>query len=135
MTEKIKFFLSVFILVIFAFACSRFNAERNSDKQQQQQKQTKKEEPEKKDQYRIAENFKDNKSQIIDLIEGPATFDIKYEGNSNFNVRVLNSDGTVLDVLADVTGSYKGTKTITVPKTSSYILDVKCQGTWSVYRK
>jgi hypothetical protein len=90
---------------------------------------------EKKDQYRMGENFKDSKTQIIDLIEGPATFDIRYEGNSTFTAKLLNNNGDLIEILVDVTGSYKGTKLITVPKTSSYILDVKTTGTWSVYRK
>lgn len=130
MNGKTKYILSILIILLVASACSRFSGDRNADK-----KTSGKEEQERKDQYRIAENFKDNKSQIIDLIAGPATFEIKYEGNSTFNAKLLNSDGTIVEVLADVTGTYKGTKTITVPKTSSYILDVKCIGVWSIYRK
>jgi hypothetical protein len=131
MDGRIKYIISILILFLITTACSRFSGDKNIDKKQT----TTKEEPEKKDQYRIAENYSDNKSQIIDLIVGPATFEIKYEGTSTFIAKILNSDGTVLDVLADVTGSYKGTKTIHVPKTTSYILDVKCTGIWSIYRK
>lgn len=130
MLNKSKFLIAVILCVLLAASCSKFRGEKDTNKTKQQTN-----EPEKKDQYRIAENFVDNKSQIIDLIEGPATFDIKFEGNGNFVAKILNDDGTVLDVLADVNGSYKGTKSITVPKTTSYILDVKCQGIWSVYRK
>jgi PBP1b-binding outer membrane lipoprotein LpoB len=130
MLNKSKFVLAVIICFLLVTACSKFRGEKDSDKNKQQTTQ-----PEQKDQYRIAENFVDNKSQFIDLIEGPATFDIKYEGNGNFVCKILNSDGTVLDILADVNGNYKGTKSITVPKTTSYILDVKCRGVWSVYRK
>jgi hypothetical protein len=129
MLNKSKFIIAVILCFLLATACSKFRGDKDTKTKQQTT------EPEKKDQYRIAENFVDNKSQIIDLIEGPATFDIKFEGNGNFVAKILNDDGTVLDVLADVNGSYKGTKSITVPKTTSYILDVKCQGTWSVYRK
>ncbi|RPI18606.1 MAG: hypothetical protein EHM58_04665 [Ignavibacteriae bacterium] len=131
MNGRIKFIISILILFLITTACSRFSGDRSVDKKQT----TGKEIPEQKDQYRIAENYSDNKSQIIDLIIGPATFDTEYKGNSTFNARILYSDGTVLDILADVTGPYKGTKTINVPKTSQYILDVRCQGIWSVYRK
>ena len=126
----IKYLLSLILLIGAATACNFFKAEKEKDKIS-----TRKVEEEKKDQYRIAENFTDSKSQIIDLIEGNATFELSYQGNSNFNVRLLYSDGTLLEVLADVTGPYKETKTITIPKTASYILDVKTVGRWSVYRK
>ena len=128
--ERCKYLISLILVLCLAVSCNYFKAEKDKDKTT-----TQKVEPEKKDQYRIAEIFSDNKSQIIDLIEGPATFEIIYRGNSSFLARVLYSDGTLLDVLADVTGPYKGTKTINVPKTTSYILDVKTLGNWSVYRK
>ena len=60
---------------------------------------------------------------------------MEYEGDSTFTVRLLNPDGSLVDVLADVKGSYRGKKTINVPKTGSYILDVKTTGRWSVYRQ
>ena len=108
-----------------------FKAKKDTDKNQQQT--TQKIEP--KDQYRMVEPFSGNKSQMVDLIAGPATFEIKYEGNTHFIAILLKTDGTILDTLANVNGSYKGTKSITVPETTGYVLDVKCEGTWSIYRK
>jgi hypothetical protein len=128
--ERYKYLISLILVLCLVLSCNIFKAEKDKNKTT-----TQKVEPEKKDQYRVAEIFSDNKSQIIDLIEGPATFEIEYRGSSSFNARILNSDGTLLVVLAEVTGPYKGTKTITAPKTTSYILDVKTTGYWSVYRK
>ena len=132
MSNRINFILSLFLIIALAFSCSWFKAKKDIEKDKSKTKTT---EQEKKDQYRMGENFQDNKAQIIDLIEGPATFDIKYEGTTNFTAHLLDPDGTLVEVLADVTGNYKGTKSINVPKTGSYILDVKCKGTWSIYRK
>ena len=92
-------------------------------------------EKEKKDQYRISDIFSDNKSQIIDLIEGDATFDIRYEGNTKFIARLLNSEGDIVEILAESDGPYKGVKSIKVPKTTSYILDVKTTGNWSISKR
>ncbi len=128
--ERYKYLISLTLILCLVFSCNLFKAEKDKNKTT-----TQKIEPEKKDQYRVAEIFSDNKSQIIDLIEGPATFDVEYRGNSSFSAKILNSDGTLLAVLAEVTGPYKGTKTITAPKTTSYILDVRTSGDWSVYRK
>lgn len=130
MRNHFKFLFSLLVIALLVFACGKKSEKDNQTTQTQQQP-----EPERKDQYRIAENFSGNAAQIIDLIEGPATFEIEYEGDSTFIMRLLNSDGSLVDVLADVNGNYRGTKTITVPKTSSYILDVKTTGRWSVYRK
>jgi hypothetical protein len=132
MKNTINFIISIMVLFSLAFSCSLFRA--NKDKEEESN-QTRVAEPEKKDQYRIAENYKDNKAQIIDLIQGSATFYIKYEGNTNFTARLLKPDGTLVEVLADINGSFKGSKTINVPETGSYILDIKCTGTWSIFRK
>jgi outer membrane biogenesis lipoprotein LolB len=132
MRNHLKFLLSLIVIALLVFACGKKSSkEQQTTQNQQQQKQ----EPERKDQYRIAEMYTGSKLQIIDLIEGTATFDIEHQGDSTFTARLLNSDGTLVAVLADVKGNYRGTKTITAPKTSSYILDVKTTGTWSVYRK
>lgn len=130
MSSNLKLFVSLLIMASLIFACSKKSV-KDTQKQQTQQQQ----EPERKDQYRIAEMYTGNKAQIIDLIQGTATFDIEFEGDSTFTARLLNPDGTLIEVLADVKGNYRGTKTITAPKTGSYILDVKTTGRWSVYRK
>ena len=132
MKYRITYIISLLVLAALVISCSFFKAKKEKEPNKTK---TQTVQPEKKDQYRMSENFQDNKAQIIDLIEGPATFEMKYEGNTNFTVKLLNPDGSFVEILADVTGSYKGTKSITVPRTGSYILDVKCTGTWSVYRK
>ena len=125
-----NFFIALVIL-FSAFTCGKFKPtqQQNTNTQQQTQK------PEPKDQYRIAENYSGNKSQMIDLIAGPATFDIKYDGSSRFLALLLNNEGGIVDTLADVIGSYKGEKSINVPLTTAYVVDVKCEGIWSIYRK
>lgn len=124
-------------MVVLALACQKKElAEKQKDFRERQEKlRLDSIEESKKDQYRIAEMYTDSKSQIIDLIEGPATFEIKYEGSGNFTAKLLNSNGEIAEILADVNGPYSGTKAVTVPRTGSYILDVKCKGSWSVYRK
>ena len=129
MRSGIKYVILAAFLMALTPGCNKSKTDKDKTKESQ------KIAGEKKDQYRMAEIFQDNKSQIIDLIEGPATFDIEYKGNSTFTARLLNNEGDLVDILADVTGPYKATKSISVPKTSSYILDVRTTGPWSVYRK
>lgn len=132
MINKLKFLVSILVLLLIVYSCDSNKSDKDKDKNVNKTDPVK-QEP--KDQYRIAENFEGNKNQIVDLMEGPATFDISYQGDSHFNATLKNGDGTVLAVLADVDGNYKSSKSITVPKTAAYIIEVTCKGTWSIYRK
>ena len=134
MINKLKFLASVLVLLLIVYSCDSNKSDKDKDKDNKVNK-TDPVKTEPKDQYRIAENFQDSKNQIVDLMEGPATFDIIYQGDSHFNATLKNGDGSVLAVLADVDGNYKSTKSITVPKTAAYIMDVTCKGIWSIYRK
>jgi len=89
-----------------------------------------------KDQYRIAEIFTGGKNQIIDLMQGPATFDVTHKGPGKFYAALKFPDGTLLKLLADVTGDYKAKVKVDVPETRAYVLDVETpDGEWSIYRE
>ena len=134
MADRFKYLFALFVVIFLFFACSSDKSDKDKENQssqkQQQQQQT-----EPKDQYRIAEIFENDKSQMVDLIEGTATFNIMFEGEGNFKATLLFTDGKPFQVLADVNGSYKGKKVVTIPQTSAYILDVNCKGKWSVYKE
>ncbi len=132
MENRLKFIFSLVILIGLIFACSSEKSDKDKQNTQSQYKDTVKIN---KDQYRVAEIFTDSKNQIIDLIQGPATFEIQYMGDSHFKATLMYADGRIVDVLADVDGQYKGKKRIEVPETTAYILDVQCTGQWSVYRE
>ena len=132
MQNRLKFLFSLIILLGIIIACGGNKSDKDKQNTQNQYKDTTKIN---KDQYRVAEIFTDNKNQIIDLIKGPATFEIQYLGSSHFKATLMYADGRIVDVLAEVDGSYKGKKKIEVPETTAYILEVKCSGQWSVYRE
>lgn len=134
MPEKIKYLISLAIVILFIFACGSNKSDKDADKNKEKVT-TPKTDPVSKDQYHMVEMFDNDQTQMIDLIEGKANFAIVFEGEGNFKATVLYTDGSVLDLLADVNGNYKGKKTISVPKTTAYVLDVKCKGKWSVYRE
>ncbi len=131
MKNHAKFAFSLIIMFLIVIAC-------NSDKTEKE-KTTTTNKPDttnfKKDQYRVAEMFTGSKDQIIDLMQGPATFVLVHEGTGKFKVQLKYADGQVVEVLADVMGDFKGKKQITVPETRAYDLDVETEGKWSVYRE
>jgi|SRR4030095_289118 len=130
-----KFALSLLVIIAVITACSK----QDKDKQNTQNQDQKNKQPDtvhiNKDQYRIAEQFTGNKSQIIDLMKGPANFVLTHQGEGHFKATLMYADGTVIDVLADVTGNYTGKKKVEVPETRAYILNVETTGTWSAYRE
>jgi hypothetical protein len=130
MKNLFKITFSFIILFGIIIACGGNKSEK--DKQQTSSKDTMQIN---KDQYRVAEIFTGSKNQIIDLIQGPATFDIFHEGEGTFKATLKLADGTIIDVLADVKGNYKGKKKINVPETRAYVLQVETEGKWSVYRE
>lgn len=132
MANKFKLFAALLVILTIVFACSSNKDKTNTQNQQKQNRDTV---DINKDQYRIAEMFTGTKSQIIDLMAGPATFVITHEGNGPFKCTLMLADGTVIDVLADVTGDYKGKKKVEINETRAYILNVETQGRWSVYRE
>jgi hypothetical protein len=132
MYYKFKYLLSLLIVIGLIAACSSDKSDKQKTTTQTEYKDTVKVN---KDQYRVAELFTDNKNQIIDLIKGPASFEIQYMGDSHFKATLMYADGRVVDVLADVDGQYKGKKKVDIPETTAYILDVQCKGQWSVYRE
>lgn len=131
MKNHIKFAFSLVILFLLVIAC-------NSDKSGKDKSTNKKQKDTVKineDQYRMDEAFTDSKDQIIDLVKGPATFIIKYEGDGKFLCNLKDADGTIIETLANVTGKYSGKKKVDVPETKAYVLDVETVGRWSVYRE
>ena len=123
---------SAIILIFLLTGCSKDKDKKFVDNYKVQPKDTA---DINKDQYRIAEIFEGDKSQMHDLIKGPATFDIMHQGTGSFKMILLKNDGTVFAVLAEGTGDFKGKKELIIPETTAYILDVTTTGKWSVYRE
>lgn len=137
MNKIVKLFTLIFLLSPFLISC---NPKQRADIEKMHKEQEEKRigdsiEATKRYQYIMSETFTGGRSQIIDLVKGPATFIINHEGNGLFVARLMKGDGTLLEELANVTGNYKGNKTIEVPATTAYILDVKTQGKWAITRK
>jgi hypothetical protein len=132
MVNKLKFLISLIVVLSIVFACSSNKSDKDKNNKTNQKQETS-QAP--KEQYRMAEMYDNDKTQMIDLIQGKAAFQIIYNGEGNFKANILKTDGTLLAVLADVNGSYKGKMTVDVPATTAYILDVHCKGQWSVYRE
>lgn len=132
MKNHIKFAVSLIVILAVITACSSDKSDKDKKNQQTQKKDTVQIN---KDQYRIAENFTGNKNQIIDLMKGPANFVITHQGEGKFEMRLMTPNGDLIEVLADATGNYTGKKRVEVPETRAYILDVRTEGTWSVYRE
>ena len=126
---------TVFLIIISAIILTGCSSKKKSNYVDNYKVQPKDTMDINKDQYRIAEIFEGDKNQMHDLIKGPATFDIMHQGTGSFKIRLLKNDGTLLAILAEGTGDFKGKKELEIPETTAYILDVEATGKWSVYRE
>lgn len=65
--------------------------------------------------------------------KGAAIFTLRYDGQSTFTVKLLDSNGEIVATLVDKKGSYKGKRVVQIPKDAdTYILSVVAQGTWQI---
>ena len=135
MPRLFKYFGSILALVIIVALMGVYdwNSDKGGKGKEKVQKQNPTEDTSK--QYKMSYSFDGDKTQIIDLMKGRAEFDLVYSGKSNFTARILNTDGTLLAVLADVGGPYSQKQVIEVPETGTYLLDVKTSGEWSLSRQ
>lgn len=143
MKNHIKLIITVFIVIGVALACSKSTVEKITKTEEQKKKDREKTVRDsldaiKKDQYIMAEMYTDDKTLMIDLIKGPATFEIFHEGTGHFKATITTVETKeVLLVLADVDGNFKGSKEFMAPETDAFLLDVQvdpgCK--WYVKRK
>ena len=131
---KVRFIFAIAVFIAIIFSCGTDKSEK-SEKEKPGTTQYKDTVKINKDQYRVAEIFTGSKNQIIDLIKGPANFEIQYMGQSHFKATLMYADGKIVDVLAESDGPVKLKKKVDVPETKAYILDVQTEGDWSVYRE
>lgn len=67
------------------------------------------------------------------LPRGLARFQMTHEGESNFIVYLLNSEGNEVDVsLVNEIGPFNGSQAVRVPEAGTYLLDVDADGPWTI---
>jgi len=62
---------------------------------------------------------------------GLSEFSMSYSGQQNFIVRLRDSEGKYIELLANEIGSYSGKKTATL-RTGKYVLDITASGPWTI---
>lgn len=55
-----------------------------------------------------------------------------FSGTGKFTVKLLDSGGNTVNVLADVTGNYNNTATVPLAAGVAYLLDIEGVGPWTV---
>lgn len=133
--SKIKIFLTV-VLIIAVIAVGYWLLRSNRDyfiNNSPNSKTTT--ENTNKDQYSLSYSNSGNLVQTIHLNKGTAAFDIAYEGDSDFLVTIFTNEGKLIGTLAQEKSAFRGRKTIDVPETDAYLLDVKTKGKWDITYK
>ncbi len=63
---------------------------------------------------------------------GALRLSLKHSGQRNFIVRVLDTQGRLVDLSANVIGAYDGSKVVRLPTRGVYILVVEADGNWNI---
>ena len=71
-------------------------------------------------------------SQKFTLEKGLSIFKLTYSGSGHFGVWLLDSEGNNVDLLANNTGSFNGSKAVGIVSAGMYLLDVSASGPWTV---
>lgn len=83
-------------------------------------------------QYRFSYKGNGNLKQIIHLNKGEALFSTTHLGNDNYYVTLKSANDSLIAVLFNVKGNFKGNQLINVPENDAYILDIKTEGEWEI---
>lgn len=59
-------------------------------------------------------------------------FAMNFTGTSKFTVKLLNSTGQTVQVIADVTGPYNATAVVPLASGVRYLIDVEAAGAWTI---
>jgi hypothetical protein len=71
-------------------------------------------------------------SQFITLSLGLTRFEMKHDGESNFAVWLLDSNGQRMDLLVNEIGAFDGSKAIGTKYHGIYCLDISADGNWRI---
>ena len=71
-------------------------------------------------------------TEPFELESGLAVFRMAHQGNRNFIVWLLDSNGRRVDLLVNEIGSFSGSKAVQIPRDGTYLLQVQADGPWSV---
>jgi hypothetical protein len=72
-------------------------------------------------------------TNLFKLSRGPKRFEMTYRGNGKFTAQLLDKNGAkVGGSLANAKGSFKGSRSVRIPKDGIYLLQVEANGPWSI---
>lgn len=66
------------------------------------------------------------------LKAGFSSWHITHEGRSNFQVKLLSTDGKIADMNINEIGRFQGTQAFPIKKDGDYLINVHADGKWSI---
>lgn len=71
-------------------------------------------------------------TDFFDLEKGLVTFTLTHNGDSNFAIWLLDSDGNKKGLLVNEIGSFSGSHALGIRNAGQYLLDISADGRWTV---
>jgi hypothetical protein len=66
------------------------------------------------------------------LTKGLSIFKMTHNGGSNWIVKLIDSNGQDVDLLANEIGAFEGSKAVNISKEGEYVMDVTAGGNWTI---
>jgi hypothetical protein len=71
-------------------------------------------------------------SPFFTLKPGLAIFKMTHDGESNFDIWLLDSKGNKVELLVNEIGTFNGSKAVGIKEGGTYILDIDADGNWKI---
>jgi hypothetical protein len=71
-------------------------------------------------------------TKLFPLDQDLYVFRLKYTGESNFIVKLLNEAGQRIDTLSNEIGDFSGSKAVRIEREGKYLINVQATGEWSI---
>lgn len=83
-------------------------------------------------QYRFSYKGNGNLKQIIHLNKGEAFFTSTHKGENNYSVALKTANDSLIKIIFNTKGNFKGYDIVNVPENNAYILDIRTDGEWEI---
>lgn len=71
-------------------------------------------------------------SDLFRLSQGLVTFQMKHDGQSNFAIWLMDSQGSLVELLVNEIGAFDGSKAVGIGQDGIFILDISADGNWTI---
>ena len=117
---------AMFVFMLFGGACSNATRSSSSSSSASVEESVKDASPV------TLTGFGQQATRKFSLNRGLSVFKLTHNGDANFAAVLMDSNGTYIDLLANVIGNFDGSKAVRIPRSGEYLINITANGNWQV---